>query len=229
MIDFNKMLDDILKVEQEGFDATRESYFQRIAPSDTSIPNGADNSLNMPKIAPNTNLGTNVTQEPVSSLNYQPSESEYTSAWQKYPQSQARVIGALKQKYPDVPINDVLVEAKGIENFQNSMSQEYAKPYLEKYGDIYLTPEEVKKADPEYYDLINTLRAGDIARGYGSSSTTRGNKEDITAEDKFGWQHVLQRRITKDNKGNVTEPYYYYFREEDVKNKDKKQKNKDTK
>lgn len=199
---YQDLLNKIEIVESQGFNPYTETYSARIGQLETQSMPTQENVVSSPSI-----------DDPVSQISPQ-----YSQAWIDYGQQQALATKAFQEAYPSVNVGDILKEYSAMEDFSNAELDRYSKQLTEKYGELTITPDEVKEYSPDYYKTLNVLKEEE------KRDITKGDVETDDSEELFGWRNLLQRRYKKD------ESYYKYLDEIDAENTlekfDKKSKSK---
>ena len=198
---YQDLLNKISIIETQGFNPYQEDYMSRIGQLITPvIGDGLEAPSTTPEAIPET--------QPIT-------EQQYYQAWGEYGQAQADVTRAFQQRFPQVPVGDILRDVSSIEGFSNRELAKYASPYVKQYGDISLSQEEVKAASPRYYDIKKTLREGDILYGKASEkeTETKGTKEKEVDEDLFSFKNIFQRRTIT---GEESEVYKFLIDDEEL-------------
>lgn len=102
---------------------------------------------------------------------------------------------ALQDKYKDFPVSEILSNSIKDKNFKNTNLDSYSDSLVSKYGDKYLTKEEVDSISktnnvPNAFELDSLMRNSDL-EGANKSINTTGKKEDKL--DKYGLRMMMER------------------------------------
>ena len=179
-------------VDAAGFNPFTETYSGRIGQLDTPV---VDNGLNTPQNAP--------TSDPVATNAV--TDDMYTEAWGNYGQQQALATKAFQNKFPQVDIANILRESSNRQDFSNQNLDQYAQELTDKFGELKITPDDVKAESPEYYDTLNTIKQKE------QKDQTRGELEKEKEDEYFGFKNLLHRRY------KTGESFYKYLDEIDAK------------
>jgi hypothetical protein len=133
----------------------------------------------------------------------------YGIEWKNFYNVQPYYTRALAEKYPNIPIKDILNRSLSDKSFSNANLNQYADSLVNKYGDFHLTPAEMdsvaQKAGMDIRDIERVLSAYDTHLA-GDKANIAGTKEQGQPVNdlQFGPRMMLHRRFVK---GNV--PYKY--------------------
>lgn len=118
--------------------------------------------------------------------------------YNNYYDAQAIYTKALADKYPKIPIKDILDNYAKDSTFNHNNMSKYVKNLQDKYGDIYLDENDIKNLVSEGYpnilDLDKEVKNSD-AEAFGTIVGTKGKKEN--ALGKFGFRMMLERAYPK--------------------------------
>lgn len=101
----------------------------------------------------------------------------------------------LKNKYKNIPIDNIVKNASNDSTFKNSKLNQYNDSLISKYGEAYLTENEVdsiasRNNIPNIFDIDKQIKESDL-NGVGSSNNTKGSKENSL--NKYGYRMMLHR------------------------------------
>lgn len=202
-MNFNNILNQIGEVEKSGkFDSTTSSYFNYIDVNGTDVPPSTNNVSNQPYIH---------------------NDKDYINAWNQYSVEQAKLAREFQRQNPDVDMAKIYTDLRD-RGFTNSQSSEVAAELRRLYGDRYLTPEQVEATSPNYYDISNKLKIGDIENKQKNYFDSKGIKEQGVTKEKVGYENLIQLRQKEGDK-----PYDEYFRQLEQEKINKEQLEKDIK
>jgi len=127
----------------------------------------------------------------------------YSNAWGNFYNTQSVYTDALANKYPNIPIKDILTNSVKDSTFSNRNVDEYANSLIGKYGDFNLNQSEMDSISNQGLDIRNiqdTLSKYDN-KTVNSEVLRRGNKEVNASPDslKFGPRMMLERRYDEGN------------------------------
>lgn len=102
---------------------------------------------------------------------------------------------ALQDKYKDLPVSEILSNSIKDKSFKNTNLDSYSDSLVSRYGDKYLTKEEVDSISktnnvPNAFELDSLMRNSDL-EGANKSINTTGKKEDKL--DKYGLRMMMER------------------------------------
>ena len=108
-------------------------------------------------------------------------------------------IAAFQNKYKDLPTKEILDNATNDKSFRNSKLDQYNDSLISKYGDKYLTANEVDSVAklnniPNIFDLDKQVKSSDY-NGAGEMNNTMGSKENTL--NKYGYRMMLNRSYPK--------------------------------
>lgn len=202
---YKDLLAQIEVVERQGFNPYTETYSGRVGQLPTQA---GDSGLNTPQTA---SIDDPVPTNAVT-------DEMYTQAWGNYGQQQALATQAFQDKYPKVDVSGILNEYSDVKDFSNQNLDEYAKQLTDRYGELKITPDEVKAKSPDYYSTLKTIKQKE------QRDQTKGELEQNAEEEYFGFRNLLERRY------KTGESFYKYLDEVDdketLKEFDKKAKTK---
>lgn len=104
------------------------------------------------------------------------------------------------KKYPDLDVKALLQESQD-KKYKNTQLDSIANVYTKKYGNLYLTPEEVKSVIPNHYDLLSRLRAPEQG-----AINIQGTNIDTAEEPAFGLRSLLEKKGIEEG-----QPAYAYL------------------
>jgi hypothetical protein len=127
---------------------------------------------------------------------YEVSDAKPFTSWYD---SQPFYTEALQNKYKDLPTKEILGNATNDKSFRNSKLNQYNDSLISKYGDKYLTANEVDSVAklnniPNIFDLDKQVKSSDY-NGAGEMNNTMGSKEDTL--NKYGYRMMLNRSFPK--------------------------------
>jgi len=123
---------------------------------------------------------------------YEVSDEKPFTSWYD---SQPFYTEALQNKYKDLPTKEILGNAANDKSFRNSKLNQYNDSLISKYGDKYLTSNEVDSVAkrnniPNIFDLDKQVKSSDY-NGAGETNNTMGSKENTL--NKYGYRMMLSR------------------------------------
>jgi len=106
---------------------------------------------------------------------------------------------ALQNKYKDLPTKEIIANATNDKSFRNSKLNQYNDSLISKYGDKYLTANEVDSVAKRnniqnIFDLDKQVKSSDY-NGAGETNNTMGSKENTL--NKYGYRMMLNRSFPK--------------------------------
>ena len=121
-----------------------------------------------------------------------------------YYNAQGMYTKALADKYPNIPINDILTQYANDPSFSLRNLDQYAKDLQGQYGDFYLTPEEInnlrKQGYPDIMGLSDDLKQYDMNQHQAFDTQSNGKYKyadtsgtNDTGDVMFGVRNMLQR------------------------------------
>lgn len=127
---------------------------------------------------------------------YEVSDTKPFTSWYD---SQPFYTEALQNKYKNLPVKDIIKNATNDKSFRNSKLNQYNDSLISKYGDNYLTANEVDSVAkrnniPNIFDLDKQIRSSDY-NGAGEINNTMGSKENTL--NKYGYRMMLNRSFPK--------------------------------
>ena len=133
----------------------------------------------------------------------------YGIEWKNFYNVQPYYTRALAEKYPNIPIKDILSRSLEDKNFSNAQLNQYADSLVNKYGDFHLNPTEMdsvaNKAGMDIRDIERVLSAYDTELAGNKANITGTKEQGQPVNDlQFGPRMMLHRRFEK---GNI--PYKY--------------------
>jgi len=127
---------------------------------------------------------------------YEVSDTKPFTSWYD---SQPFYTEALQNKYKNLPVKDIIKNAINDKSFRNSKLNQYNDSLISKYGDNYLTENEVDSVAkrnniPNIFDLDKQVKSSDY-NGAGETNNTMGSKENKL--NKYGYRMMLNRSFPK--------------------------------
>jgi len=127
---------------------------------------------------------------------YEVSDAKPFTSWYD---SQPFYTEALQNKYKDLPTKEIIANATNDKSFRNSKLNQYNDSLISKYGDKYLTSNEVDSVArrnniPNIFDLDKQVKSSDY-NGAGEINNTMGSKENTL--NKYGYRMMLNRSFPK--------------------------------
>jgi len=127
---------------------------------------------------------------------YEVSDAKPFTSWYD---SQPFYTEALQNKYKNLPVKDIINNATNDKSFRNSKLNQYNDSLISKYGDNYLTANEVDSVAkrnniPNIFDLDRQIKSSDYS-GAGEINNTMGSKENKL--NKYGYRMMLNRSFPK--------------------------------
>jgi hypothetical protein len=139
-------------------------------------------------------------------------DTDVVNLYDSMKKDQALLTKAFQKKYSNVPVSDILTGMDG-NTYSRVNTNELSQPYKTKYGDVYLTPEEVKAIAPNYYANKSAYESYLGSKGGVKKSVTKGEKEKQQTEEGFGFSNIISqynRYIEKEGKKEKVGKTYLY-------------------
>lgn len=149
-----------------------------------------------PNMSFNYDYGGFLKLVPNRELNY--ADGGQIDPYLQYYDAQSLYTKALQDKYPDVPIMDILSNSAKDKSFKHDKLESMADSLRSKYGDISLNKDDVANlvnaGYPDIIGLNRTIQDLDNASSNRSVNTTGKNEPN---NESFGWRMLMQRSYPK--------------------------------
>lgn len=189
---YRNLRDKIFMVEQQGFNPYTESYETRIGQIEATQPTNPNEPIKPDESDESTKQAVE-SDKPAGESNK--TFDDLVKLHNDYRQEQAKITQVIAEENPNIPVQDILQKYSDMAeqgNFSNYLLDKYTQELTKEYGELLVPANRVQEISPNFYQLQQQLREGDLEWAK-NTINTRGDKEG-KEPSYFGWRELLEQR-----------------------------------